>query len=191
MRRSSAAWSSASGLSTAAANSAWENSRPIAAPICAISLAEPSRSSRAIRDACKLAGTASAGDGMAAAVCRALALGLQHRLSHLLHEQRNAVGALHNLRHHIRSSSLLPTRRAMMAAVSRPPGRLSATLVTCDRPAHGALNSGRKATISSAGSVLIWSTVRPNASSLWGRSNGDPRRSSAQGFAAIMLPSAQ
>ena len=34
--------------------------------------------------------------------------------------------------------------------------------------AHGALNSGRKVTISSAGRVLIWSTVRPNASKLVG-----------------------
>jgi hypothetical protein len=32
----------------------------------------------------------------------------------------------------------------MIAAVSRSPSRLSARLVTCDRPAHGALNSGRK-----------------------------------------------
>ena len=31
----------------------------------------------------------------------AFTLGLQHRLRHLLHEQGNAVGALHDLRHHI------------------------------------------------------------------------------------------
>ena len=61
--------SSASGLRTTAASSACENSRPIAAPICATSLAEPSRSSRAISEACRLAGTARAGDGTAAAVC--------------------------------------------------------------------------------------------------------------------------
>jgi hypothetical protein len=40
-------------------------------PICATSSAGPSRSSRAISEACKLAGTARAGDGIAAAVCRA------------------------------------------------------------------------------------------------------------------------
>ena len=50
---------------------ACENSRPIAAPICATSLAGPSRSSRAISDACRLAGTARVGDGTAAAVRRA------------------------------------------------------------------------------------------------------------------------
>jgi hypothetical protein len=49
-----------------AANRAWENSRPITAPICAISLAEPSLSSRAISEACRLAGTARVGDGIAA-----------------------------------------------------------------------------------------------------------------------------
>jgi hypothetical protein len=42
----------------------------------------------------------------------------------------------------------------MMAAVSRSPSRLSARLVTCDRPAHGALNSGRKVTMSSTG--MLW-----------------------------------
>ena len=96
MSRSSADPSSASGLRTTAASRAWENSRPIAAPICATSLAVPSRSSRAISDACKLAGTARAGDGTAATVAPrlALALRLQHRLRHLLHEQGNAVGAL-------------------------------------------------------------------------------------------------
>ena len=71
MRRSSADPSSASGLRTTKASRAWENSRPIAAPICATSLAGPSRSSRAISDACKLAGTARAGDGTAATVRRA------------------------------------------------------------------------------------------------------------------------
>jgi hypothetical protein len=33
---------------------------------------------------------------------RALTLSLHHRLRHLLHEQRNAVGAFDDLRHHIR-----------------------------------------------------------------------------------------
>ena len=71
MRRSSADPSSASGLRATAASRACENSRPIAAPICATSLAGPSRSSRAISEACKLAGTARAGDGTAATVRRA------------------------------------------------------------------------------------------------------------------------
>ena len=50
-RRSSADPNSASGLCTTAASSGWENSRPSAAPICATSLAVPSRSSRAISEA--------------------------------------------------------------------------------------------------------------------------------------------
>src|SRR5262249_60037008 len=53
------------------ASGAWEKSRPIVAPICATSLAAPSRSSRAISDACKLAGTAEAGNGTAEAACSA------------------------------------------------------------------------------------------------------------------------
>ena len=66
MRRSSAEANSASGLLTTADRSACENSRPMTAPICATSFAGRSRSSRAMSDACKLAGTA--GDGTAAAV---------------------------------------------------------------------------------------------------------------------------
>ena len=109
MRRSSADASSASGLRTTAASSAWENSRPIAAPICATSLAGPSRSSRAISEACRLAGTARAGDGTAAAVRSrvAFALRLQHRLGHLLHEQRNAVGALDDVLPDVRRELLV------------------------------------------------------------------------------------
>ena len=104
MRRSSADLSSASGLLTTAANRAWENSRPIAAPICATSLAGPSRSSRAISEACRLAGTARAGDGTAAAVRSRLALAprLQHRLGHLLDEQRDAVSALNDVLPYVR-----------------------------------------------------------------------------------------
>ena len=67
MRRSNADLSSAFGLRTTEASKAWENSRSIAAAICVSSLAgPPSRSSRAMSEACRLAGTASAGDGTAA-----------------------------------------------------------------------------------------------------------------------------
>ena len=40
----------------------------------------------------------------------ALALRLQHRLRHFLDEQRNAVGALHDFRHHIRWQLLVPDK---------------------------------------------------------------------------------
>ena len=79
-------------------------------PICATSLAAPSRSSRAISDACRLAGTAKAVGGIArnrpSGV--ALPLRLQYRLRHFLHEQRNAVRALDNLRHHVRRELPVP-----------------------------------------------------------------------------------
>ena len=109
IRRSSADANSASGLLTTAASRACENSRPIAAPICATSFAGPSRSSRAISEACKLAGTASAGEGIAATVrCDlAFAFGLQHRLGHLLDEQGNAVSALDNVLANIRRQRLV------------------------------------------------------------------------------------
>jgi hypothetical protein len=65
-------------------------------------------------------------------------------------------------------SLLLPTRLATMVAASRSPSRLSTKVVTCERPAHGALNSGRKVTMSSAGRVLIRCTALPKASRLVG-----------------------
>ena len=42
-----------------------------------------------------------------------------------------------------------------MASASRSPSRLSVRFVTRDCPIHGAVNSGRKVTISSTGSVFI------------------------------------
>src|SRR5271168_5268741 len=62
MRRSSAAASAGSSRPVTRARSAWENSRPIAAPICATLLADPSRSSRDISEAWRLAGTGNAGE---------------------------------------------------------------------------------------------------------------------------------
>ena len=54
-----------SGRSATAASSSWENSRPIAAPICATSLTGARRSSRAISESCSVAGIASGGSGPA------------------------------------------------------------------------------------------------------------------------------
>ena len=55
----------------------------------------------------RLGGTASAGDGTAAAGAVALALSLQHRLCHLLYEQRNAVGALNDVLADFRGKKLV------------------------------------------------------------------------------------
>ena len=71
IRRSSADRNSVSGWRITKLLRACENSRPIAAPTCATSLARPRRSSRAMSEACKLAGTAMVVGGIAAAVCRA------------------------------------------------------------------------------------------------------------------------
>ena len=61
----------------------------------------PSRSSRAISEACKVAGTDSAASDVVAstAATRSLLPGaFQHRLGQFLDEQRHAVGALDDLR---------------------------------------------------------------------------------------------
>ena len=70
----------------------------MAAPICVTSFAGPSRSSRAINDAWRLAGTPMHGDGIVAtALASRFAFGFQYCLRHFLDEQWNAIGALDNV----------------------------------------------------------------------------------------------
>ena len=90
--RSSAKLTSASGLPTTLATSACENSRPIAAPICATSFAGPRRSRRAIREACKLGGTVRAGmEPPQQCAPTRFRFQFQHRLRHFLHKQRDTI----------------------------------------------------------------------------------------------------
>ena len=121
----------------------------------------------------------------------ALALRLQHRLRHLLHEQGNAVGALDDV---LPSHSLVaPCCRqgaSIMAADSRSPSRLSVRLVTCDCPTHGAVELGAeshdKQHRKSFEFGLPSDRTLPGSS---GRSNAHPRRSSAPDSAEPALPS--
>ena len=151
MRRSSADPSSASGLRTTAASRACENSRPIAAPICATSLAGPSRSSRAISEACRLAGTARAGDGTAAAVRRASPSLSASSTAFVISSTNSGMPSVRSMMscRMLAGSSLLPTTRVDHGAdfALRQPIEVSA--VTCGRPIHGGSNSGRNVTISS------------------------------------------
>ena len=170
MRRSSADPSSASGLRATAASRACENSRPIAAPICATSLAGPSRSSRAISEACKLAGTARAGDGTAATVRRASPSLSASSTALVISSTNSGMPSVRSTMscRTFAGSSLLPATRSIMASISRCASRLRVRAVTCGRPIQGGSNSGRNVTISSARRPAIRSTVRPNASRLVG-----------------------
>ena len=160
--------SSASGSRTTAASRACENSRPIAAPICATSFAGPSRSSRAISEACRLAGTASAGDGTAAAVRRASPSlsASKHRFGHFLHEQRNAVGAL---------DDVLPSRQPEVACSRRGVSimvadfALSKPVEREGRDMRLARSTARRTPVgklrpAARGRASIRSTVRPSTS---------------------------
>ena len=163
MRRSSAGGSSASGLSATEASRAWENSRPIAAPICATALAGPRRSSRAISEACRLAGTASAREGTVAAVRRAAPSpsASSTRLRHLLDEQRNAVGALDDLRRSHPPAAPCSRLRARdyggCLTLRKPVERQSSSHAT--GPATARLNSGRNVTVSRTGEFSNRSTA--------------------------------
>jgi len=133
MRRSNANLSSASGWFTTEASKACENSRPIAAAICATSLAGlPRRSSRAISEACKLAGTASAGDGIAA-TARSAAVSLSASSTALVISSRNkgipSVRSMMSWRM-LADSSLLPMMRSIMAPAWCSASRLMTRAVT-------------------------------------------------------------
>ena len=75
----------------------------MAAPICSTSRAEPSRSTRAINEACSVVGIASGCSRPVehvAVVVLVQLLAFQHGLGQLLDEQRHAVGALDDLVEH-------------------------------------------------------------------------------------------
>ncbi len=150
MRRSSAVCSSASGLRTTAASREWENSRPIAAPICANSLAGPSRSSRAINDACKVAGTADAREGTAATARSASPSPSASSTAFVISSTNRGIPSVRSMIscRMFAGSGLLPTTWSIMASTSRCASRLRVRAVTCARPIQGGSNSGRKVTIS-------------------------------------------
>ena len=169
-RRSSADPSFVSFSVATEANSACENLRPITAPICAISLAGPSRSSRAISDACKLAGTAIVAAGTAASVRRAAPSLSDSSTAFVISSTNRGMPSVRSTISSITSggSVFSPTRRSMIAVMSCFPSRLSVTLVTLAWPTHGGSNSGRNVTISKAGRPETRSTVRLSSSRLVG-----------------------
>ena len=104
----------------------------MAAPIWATSLAAPSRSSRAIRDACKLAGTARAVDGTVAAV-RCASSSLPASSTALVISSTNkgmpSVRSMMSFRTPA-GMSLLPTTRSIMASMSCCASRLMVRAAT-------------------------------------------------------------
>jgi len=136
---------SASGLSTTADKTEWENSRPIAAPICASSLAEPSRSSRAINEAWRLAGTVEEGGRIDPAV-RSLDCSLSaSRIAFVISSTNSGMPSVRSMMSCLIfwSSVLSPATRSIIAAISRRPSLFNARAVTYERPIHGGSNSVR------------------------------------------------
>jgi hypothetical protein len=58
-------------------------------------------------------------NGSGGPLCCVFATRLQHRLSHFLHEQGNAVGTLDDVLADVDWQRLLPTTRSIMASISR------------------------------------------------------------------------
>jgi hypothetical protein len=170
MRRSSTDPSFASGWRTNAASKACENSRPMAAPICATSFAGPSRSSRAISEACRLAGTATEDDGIAATARSVAPSPAASSTALVISSTNSGMPSVRSIMSCLvlSGSGQLPVTPSIMAEISRRASRLRASAITCCRPIHGASNSGRCVMISNTPRVLIRSTARPSASRLVG-----------------------
>ena len=85
----------------------------MAAPICATSLAGPSRSSRAISEACRLAGTAMDGDGMAATRARPLSSLSASSTAFVISSTNNGMPSVRSIMSclMLAGSSLLPVTR--------------------------------------------------------------------------------
>ena len=87
-------------MGATAASRRYENSRPSAAPICAISLMEASRSRRATSESWRVAGIASDGSGAMAMYRSPAACSCPDSntaLGEFLNEQRHAVGPADDL----------------------------------------------------------------------------------------------
>ena len=104
----------------------------MAAPICATSLAGPSRSSRAISEACRLAGTARAGEGTAAAVFRASPSLSASSTAFVISSTNSGMPSVRSIMSCLisRVAACCPMTLSMMAAISRSPSRLSVSAVT-------------------------------------------------------------
>jgi len=129
--------------------------------------ASPSRSSRAISEACKVAGTDSAAsdvvDNTAATRSACAALSSTALVS------SSTKSGTPSLRATISAtisgvSAVLPARLCTSVSPSRSPSRLSAKLVTWERPPQDGWNSGRKVITSSTGRRRTRSRVRSSNS---------------------------
>ena len=134
-------------------------------------LAGPRRSSRAISEACRLAGTAKAEDGTAATFCRALPSPSASSTALVISSTNSGMPSVRSMIscRRVAGSNLLPTTRSIMALISRSVSRLMVRAVTHGRPIQGGSNSGLNVTgSSSTRRVGTLSTIRSNNSRLVG-----------------------
>jgi hypothetical protein len=103
----------------------------MAAPICVTSFAGPSRSSRAINDAWRLAGTPMHGDGIVATALAAASPSASNT-AFVISSTNSGMPSVRLIMSCLvlSSSALLPVTRSMIAAISRSPRRLRLSAVT-------------------------------------------------------------
>ena len=124
-------------------------------------------SPRAIKEACRLAGTANTGGGTAAIVFPASPGFAVSSTALVISSTKRGMPSVRSMMSRLMLSGrdLLPVTWSISAAVSRSPRRLRLSAVTYGLPSHGGSNSDRYVMMSSTGKVFRRSIVRPSASS--------------------------
>src|SRR5215831_7673153 len=150
-----------------ARSSGYENSRPIAAPICAISLTGASRSRRAANESCNVAGMAKGGNGPSRCQPCGPATSRLDSSTALVNSstKRGTPSVLATICVITSGGSGRPATRSTRISTSAGARRSSAMLVTCERPVQGASYSGRKVISTKTGNARTRSTVRSSTSS--------------------------
>ena len=153
----------------AAANSGRENSRPMTAPIWAISLAGPSRSRRAVKESSSDAGTARGGRGPAA-MCRSPTSWTNWDSNTLLVSSSTNKGTPSALlmicSSTSRGSALSPITSEIIARLCSRPSRSRRSIVTCGSLSHCGMNSGRNFMRKKIRAVLISGIILLTSSSV-------------------------
>src|SRR5215472_14255644 len=161
-----------------ARSSGYENSRPIAAPICAISLTGASRSRRAANESCNVAEMAKGGNGPSRCQPCGPATSRPDSSTALVNSSTKSgtPSVLATICAITSWGSARPATRPARVSTSACARRSSAMLVTCERPLHGASYSGRKVISTKTDKARTRSTVRSStssevASAQWASSN--------------------
>ena len=171
---------------------AWENSRPIAAPIWAVSLIGERRSSRAVERIVQGRWDrkrAQRGGKYIRLILFTQQSGFQDALGEFFHEERDAVGLGHDLVEDVRRQLLSGRHAVNHRHCLVPVEPVERQRVALSRPIQGAANSGRNVITNRIGKRRICSISRLVRSSEVGSSQCTSSATISNGafFAALAI----